>query len=187
MQLTQIDKTKIANAKQWLRGFQDECRREEWAVGIDWSRLYAAGGAFASMFQGEAPKDVDIYCADAVYADKLKKELTTKHYREIADATQYREYYDENGKMVSEWAITMKNTASFIFRNSGEPKTIKSSFDYVHTTPHYWFQSPVTIDQLYISPLAYHCAVNKVLIVNNPKSVTTQRLEKFKSRGYVVL
>jgi hypothetical protein len=184
MQLTQIDKTKIANAKQWLRGFHGECFLLEWGSKIDWSKLYVAGGAFASMLQGDVPKDVDIYCSDEKYADKLKSELTTKHYIEIADASQYREYYDENGKMVSEWAITMKNTASFIFRNSGEPKSIKSTFDFVHTTPHYEFQTSQEVDLLYISPLAYHCAVNKLLIPNNPKTVTPARIEKFKSRGY---
>ncbi len=184
MQLTPIDPDKIANAKQWLAEFQVGCIAEDWGANIDWEMLYVSGGAIASALQGEVPKDVDIYCTDAVYAQRLKNELTAKYYEHIAEATHYREYYDANGKMVTEWAITMKNKASCVFRNSGEPKVIKASFDYVHTTPHFWFRTDATTWQLYISPLAYHCAVNKILIVNNPKSVTQTRIEKFKARGY---
>jgi hypothetical protein len=185
MELTPFDNEKILTAKRWLLGFHQECWREKWGgKDFPWENFYVAGGAIASLLQGETPKDVDIYCDSDSVSKKMMQELITIHRKDIKETKEYREFYAEDGKMVSEWAVTMKNGASFIFKNAGKPSEIKKSFDYVHTTAHYQF---LTIDRepvLFISPLAYHCAVNKLLIVNNKVTMTIGRRDKFINRGY---
>ena len=184
MELTPFDNEKILDAKRWLLGFYYECMREEWGGDFRWGNFYVAGGAIASLLQGDTPKDVDIYCESDVVSKEMMQKLITTNRKDIKETKEYRDFYAEDGKMVSEWAVTMKNGASFIFKNAGKPAEIKKSFDYVHTTAHYQF---LTIDReakLFISPLAYHCAVNKLLIVNNTKRVTVGRRDKFINRGY---
>lgn len=184
MELTRFDEEKILNAKRWLLGFHNECMREDWGQHFPWKNFYVSGGAIASLLQGETPKDVDIYCDSDSVSKKIMQNLTTTHRQDIKETKEYREFYAEDGKMISEWAVTMKCGASFIFKNAGKPTQIKKDFDYIHTTAHYQF---LTIDReakLFISPLAYHCAVNKLLIVNNVKRVTVGRRDKFINRGY---
>jgi hypothetical protein len=184
MELTPFDNEKILNAKRWLLGFHSECMRENWGGDFSWKSFYVAGGAIASLLQGETPKDVDIYCDSDSVSKAVMQKLITTYRKDIKETKDYREFYAEDGKMVSEWAVTMKNGASFIFKNAGMPSEIKKSFDYVHTTAHYRFRTTDREPVLFISPLAYHCAVNKLLIVNNKLTVTVGRRDKFINRGY---
>jgi hypothetical protein len=119
MELTPFDNEKILTAKRWLLGFHQECWREKWGgKDFPWENFYVAGGAIASLLQGETPKDVDIYCDSDSVSKKMMQELITIHRKDIKETKEYREFYAEDGKMVSEWAVTMKNGASFIFKNA---------------------------------------------------------------------
>ena len=144
--------------------------------------VFLTGGAIASLLQNETPKDWDWYFTDDRSQHLIGMYLAGENQQEyIKDVDEkYKEVMGVNGKMITSNAITTVTDDSFITLIFGEPEFVKSSFDYVHTTPHY---SPAQ-DLLFISPRQYYACTHKKLIVNNPESVKTWRTEKFLSRGY---
>lgn len=150
-----------------------------WIDHIHWQHTFLSGGAIVSLFHGDTPKDWDIYFTEEpVY---VRETLINSYQSRIADVDkEYRTVMGENGKMITENAITMKGGYSFIFKHYGKPKEVKKTFDYVHCTPHY----DIWNDTLYISRHQYDACVNKTLIVNNQENVTSWRENKFKKRGY---
>lgn len=151
---------------------------------IPWDKAYIAGGAIASMIQGEEPKDYDVYFIEEPIFNimqTVRTVLITTYKDEIEDVQEhYREYMGTDGKMITENAITMKDGISFIFKSYGAPEDMKKSFDYLHCTPHYH----ITENKLYISPTAYWACVAKLLIINNPFKIEQWRTDKFLKRGY---
>lgn len=142
--------------------------------------MFLAGGSIASLLQGEDPKDWDLYFKDPKPMADLATHLNSFN-DSIADVEEkYREVYGLDGKMITNKAITMKAGYSFITMQYGSPETIKSTFDYLHTTSHY----DLLEGKLYISPAQYDACVNKKLIANNPSVLKTYRTEKFINRGY---
>lgn len=143
---------------------------------------YVSGGAIASLLLQEAPKDFDVYCREKVLASRLLSTLKP-FIDNIKDVDErYREVncWKVPGKMVTENSITMSNNMSFIAMQSGEPHQIKSTFDFLHCTPHY----DIANDKLYISRAQYDAIMSKTLVVNNPAEVTEWRMKKFIDRGW---
>lgn len=142
--------------------------------------MFLTGGAIASILQRQEPKDWDIYFTHADAMTTLALQLNS-YSNLVADVDDvYRETYGINGKMITNKAITMKSGFSFITMQYGSPEDIKSTFDYLHTTPHY----DIMRNKLYISPAQYDACVNKKLIVNNKDMIKQYRREKFIQRGY---
>lgn len=142
--------------------------------------MFLSGGAIASLIQGEEPKDWDLYFKHPTPMAQLTAHLNS-FIDDIADVDEkYREAYGLNGKMITNKATTMKNGFSFITMQHGSVESIKSTFDYLHTTSHY----DLLENKLYISPAQYDASINKKLIVNSFKNVQQWRTKKFISRGY---
>lgn len=172
----------ILSVKKKIQAMVEVMQTREWTDGyiLPWDKMYLTGGAIASLIQGEKPKDLDFYFTDEAFMLAMRAHLL-HHKQHIADVDpKYKEVLGENGKMITANAITMDDGASFITMIWGTPEQIKSTFDYVHCTPHYSLADKL----LYISPKQYTAAVNKVLIVNNESSVKEYRTTKFKERGY---
>ena len=149
---------------------------------LPWDKVYLSGGAIASLFQNEKPKDWDLYFEDDFTQSIFHNYLTSASVKEyIEDVNEkYQEYVGVDGKMITSNSITMKGGDSFIICMNGKPKDVKQKFDYVHCTPHY----DIMDMKLYISSKQYQAIENKKLIVNNQNSITTYRKNKFIERGY---
>ena len=179
----------ITSVKQKLREFHESCCDQLWGAivsGYYRNSPFISGGAIASLLQGETPNDYDYYFGIPPFSDVVK--WSEKYSDHIMDSVEYYRLQggnpdpsDTGTPLVSENAITMRNTAQIIYRLHGTPSEIKSTFDYVHCTPHY----DVVDDTLYISKQQYDCCVNKMLVINNKDRVTSHRREKFKKRGYI--
>ena len=150
---------------------------------LDHATYFVSGGCFASMLQGEIPKDFDIY----FYSEQQAKpiiNLFTKdpsYMNEVEDVNElYRDALGVDGKMITENAITLKNKLQLITKHYGTAEEIRSTFDYVHCMP---FYEPWS-DRLYISHTQYDCCVNKILRIHNTANLTTWREDKFVKRGY---
>jgi hypothetical protein len=158
--------------------FDDFKRKPYYNPELPWDKVYLSGGAIASMFQLEEPNDFDFYFENSVAMTQFQNHLM-KCELFIKDIdNNYKDSIGANGKMVTANAITMDDNNSFITMVAADPKRIKSTFDYVHCTPHY------KDGKLYISEKQFDAIVNKKLIVNNPSMVKEYRRQKFLKRGY---
>jgi len=174
----------ILDVKNRIQSFVSSCVISPWGMSlaspIDWGNVYLTGGAIASLLQGEQPKDWDFYFKDnlsmTIWKNTLLRDDIIKY---VAEA---KEYYDTliARKMITTNCITMDNGASFITMISGDSKTVRESFDYVHCTPWYDLEE----QKLYISRQMYDSIMQKKLIVNNTENCKEYRLNKFKKRGY---
>jgi hypothetical protein len=180
---TNKQSAEILTVKAHIEEHIQRMLQQPWASDyiLPWDKVFLSGGAIASLIQGEQPKDWDFYFEDGVYMTAMKNHLTNSAREHIADVDQkYLEVLGDNGKMITAFAVTMKDTSSFITMISGSPEQIKASFDYVHCTPHY----SLLDKKLYISPVQYAAAKNKVLTVNNAGMIKPYRESKFRERGY---
>ena len=177
-----IDKYNVLDAKKECQKTVALAATQPWGIHLPWNKMYIMGGFIASHLQRQKPKDVDFYFEDDDAMDKAVAILTHPDFANyIQDVDpKYRETIGRDGKMITEWAITMKTGHSFITKHWGEPKDVKITFDYVHCCAHY----EIATNQLFISEAQYVAATQKKLMVNNPLTFTNLREEKFLLRGY---
>lgn len=147
---------------------------------LPWDKVYLTGGAIASLFQLEEPKDWDFYFDDSTTMHVFESHLKQCELF-VADVNAKYGNFGVNGKMITANAITMDDGNSFITKFYGLPKHVKSEFDYLHCTPHF------RNGTLYISEKQFDAIVNKKLIVNNKHNVKQYREMKFLERGYRIV
>jgi len=153
-----------------------------WLTFAPLDQMFVTGGAIASLLQLEDPNDYDVYCKNKIDLFSFVDILTRDFKENVADINQmYREFVDQDGKMITENAITMDNKISFIRVSVGEPKDVRKTFDYTHCLPYY----DIVQNKLYISREQYGACVSKVLVVNNASMIKRYREEKFLERGYI--
>lgn len=183
MALTEAQASRIRAVKHKIVTNIHAMQNSAWAEPyiLPWDKMILTGGAIASLLQGESPKDWDFYFTDELSMTKMRDHLVLTQTQYIKDVDPaYQESVGVNGKLITANAITMKTGASFITMMYGTPKVIKSTFDFVHCTPHY----SLADGKLYISESQYDCCVNKKLVVNNASAVKQKRIDKFVARGY---
>ncbi len=165
---------------------EDKCNeisKMEWYdPRISWSDAFLAGGAIASLIQGQEPRDWDIYFKRMDAANDARRliEKSMGSFIEKYEKNYMGEDDDSEHKKVTANAITLKGGVSFISTFAGEPLEVKKTFDFVHCTPHY----DIPTNKLYISKKQYLAALKKVLIVNGKKVPLEWRRNKFIQRGY---
>lgn len=151
--------------------------------------IFISGGCIASLLQGEKVNDYDLYFKTEVVMNDIKMIYTKTSLKEqVEDVSEnYREALGEDGKLITENAITLKNGIQLITKHFGHPDKLRKTFDYVHCMPYYDFSD----DKLYISRQQYDAIINKKLIWNMtetdgafPKINGHFRELKFKKRGY---
>lgn len=180
---TDEQKKNIYSVKSVILLYFENFKAQPWYdSNLPWNKVYLSGGAIASLFQNEKPKDWDLYFEDDSTQSIFHEHLTSSSIKEyIEDVNEkYQEYLGVDGKMITSNSITMKGGDSFIICMNGKPKDVKQKFDYLHCTPHYDIMNM----KLYISHKQYQAIVNKKLIVNNKSSITKHRKIKFIERGY---
>ena len=136
-----------------------------------------SGGAIASLYHGETPKDYDLWAkfspGIATVASLLERmedfvtEDTGEHYSAMTGA-----------KYVSPNAITLKNSLQFI--TLGDYKEQRERFDFVHCKPYYDIKTGL----LFISEAQWSAIKNKKLIVNPGRTPSNSRINKFGLRGW---
>ena len=179
--MTDFSEDQILHIKKIKNEFQNKFFKSFNVLGLEYvdvkNNFFVSGGCFASLFQGEEPKDFDIYFTK-------KDNLFLVEKDNIADIDENYELETEiKGKMVTANAITLKakeNTIpiQLITKIYGEPEELRKSFDYVHCMPYFMD------GKFYISKEQYICCVSKFLKINNSNIPEFWRKQKFKERGY---
>jgi hypothetical protein len=147
---------------------------------------FLTGGAIGSLLRSEPPNDWDIYFFDAAYANTIFNlyENDPSYQKEVAVLDEkYRNIPGKDGgKLITENATTLQNGLQLIRKHYGEPKNVRTTFDFVHCMPYYDSRDR----KLYISQEQFELNVNKKLKSNNPM-FQKHREEKFLKRGWTWL
>lgn len=182
---TEIEIANIQARKLEITRHFEDMINQPWfdnGLAINWRSFYLSGGAIASLFHGEKPKDWDLYTSDPL-AMKMVNEMVIRNMDHVADVKEnYVGVFGIDGKMITANAITMKDGTSFITKSYLPADEMKKTFDYVHCTPHF----DIVDRKLYISRRQYDAIVNKKLEINNAMQCLAApwRKEKFLKRGY---
>jgi hypothetical protein len=156
---------------------------DELVAGFNGGRTnyFVSGGCIASLLQDEEPKDYDVYFRSAEILDGLKNYLTTTGRDKVAEVeSKYREVETDDGKLITENAITLNNHIQIILKHTGEPEAVRRTFDFVHCMPYYDSKDGM----LHISKVQHEAIMTKILRVNTSNAVTKHRIEKFQQRKY---
>lgn len=148
------------------------------------NRGVVSGGASASLFHGETPKDYDIYLdsMDSVikFNELLKRQDILDKIEDVNEKYSIDTLID--GKMVTSRAVTFKNKIQVITMSTIDQRR---TFDYLHCMP--WFV--LAQNKYFISRGQYDSIINKKLVIN-PAYVPTDKLlqharqSKFLNRGW---
>lgn len=136
-----------------------------------------SGGAIASLYHGETPKDYDLWSKSSSGISSVVSHLETLEDFVTEDTG---EHYSAmaGSKYVSPNAITLKNSIQFI--TLGDYKEQREKFDFVHCKPYYDIQTGM----LFISEAQWGAIKNKKLIANPNRTPAVSRIHKFKTRGW---
>lgn len=150
---------------------------------------YITGGAIGSMLRGEKVNDYDVYFSKAENAQAAKNLIVSKYQNYIKEVQNSYMELEIDGKLVTVNAVTLKNDIQLITGFYGDPKDVRSKFDFVHTMPYYLNDALDMNNILYISKLQYDCCMHKKLVVNNMESVkrNAKRIEKLRERGWTLI
>lgn len=178
--MTIVNKYRIADVKRELEKSVVYACSTLWGMNLPWDQMYIAGGCIASHLQHQKPKDIDIYFETEDAMQEAFEELL-KYKDFILDVDEkYRDVLGKDGKMITEWAVTMKTGHSFIIKKWGSPAEVKATFDFLHCTSHY----DISNNKLYISEAVYAACINKKLVVHSVANYTAAREARFMKRGY---
>ena len=136
-----------------------------------------SGGCFSSLLHGEKVNDYDLYLKDLSKTKELLELLSEYVGPAPIEEKPYAEAF-VNGKIITANAITLSNRLQYIIR--ADFKSAKVMFDYVHCMVNY----DIKEDKLWVSQDQLESIVDKKLKTNNAQSITVDREEKFKSRGW---
>jgi hypothetical protein len=140
--------------------------------------FYVTGGCFASLIQGEKPKDFDVYSRTVRHGRELKDALLMNLLPYVEDVNPAYGPTLLQGKLVTSNAITLKGGIQFIVRPDDMRGDAREFFDFEHCRPVY----SILEDKIYISELQYHLCKNKLLLKRG--NDTPDRTQKFLDRGY---
>lgn len=172
--------TEIASVKAQIQNFLRSVKMPVELIHILKNGILT-GGASASLFHGESPKDWDIYLTNQSDIDSLNK-LATETETILAMIEDINPKYGVDtlveGKLITPRATTFKNGIQVITMARADAR---ETFDFVHCMPYYSIKETT----YHISRRQYESIKSKQLI-HNPKSPqpVTYRREKFLNRGW---
>jgi hypothetical protein len=144
-----------------------------------------SGGCFASILQGEEPKDYDFWCLNIIDLPELQSHMDAYAEKDSENIkVENPAYMDQfvNGKIVTVNATTLKNGIQLI--KLSNYATAKDSFDFEHCRVSY---IPETTT-LYMSQTQYNSIRTKKLVptqtVDMSNPATQRRVAKFTGRGW---
>jgi hypothetical protein len=146
--------------------------------------MILTGGCFASLFQGESPKDWDVYLRDIDTAQSFDGMVMgdVSMMALVKDVNPaYRVATKVRSKVITENAVTFKNQLQVITNND---KTGRLTFDFIHCMPYF----DMSTQKMFISRAQYDCIKRKKLVKNpaHTRPLGEHRVEKFISRGWTI-
>lgn len=145
------------------------------------------GGAFASLWHHEEPKDWDFYFNDGNTMSNFQARVMNGDpagllLQCVKDTGPYFTQVQVDGKLVTANAVTLKCGLQMITMATA---THRKYFDFIHCMPYYDYNK----DELYISPQQLD-AIKRKQIIKNPNFKGTPkpfRVEKYLDRGWSLL
>lgn len=138
------------------------------------------GGASASLFHGDAPKDWDIYLTTQQSIDEFNNLAKREDVLALIEDINPKYGVDSlvDGKLITPRAVTFKNGVQVITMARSDAR---ETFDFIHCMPYF----DLNTKQYHISRNQYDSIKQKKL-VHNPKSPqpATYRRQKFLNRGW---
>ena len=177
-----LEQEHIEKAKRGLLSLLEQSRVYQLLLNHQFQdSMFITGGAIASLLQKEEINDIDIYFRDG-YSMNRAKDLLMKNHLLIKDIDDsYSNMVTQiPGKLVTGNAITCVDGIQLILTIFGTPKEVRYVFDFIHCMPDF----DPSNGKLYISKTQYDAIMGKKLIINNAKSYTIDRANKFIKRGY---
>lgn len=146
------------------------------------------GGAFASLWHHEEPKDWDFYFNDGntmsnFQALMLNSSPSSQLMSYVKDSGPYFKQVQIDGKLVTANAVTFK--CGLQIHSGLHPTADRKYFDFIHCMPYYDYNK----DELYISPQQLDAIKRKQIILNPNFKGTPKpfRVEKYLDRGWSLL
>jgi hypothetical protein len=161
-------------------------------------RIVLCGGAFASWFHDEEPKDIDLFIlwdkdnAEGGHSEVLDTYRGAFPWLE-QQPSKYRE--DINPNITDVWGAdkhTKSGKIQLIFTKYKTRKELVDHFDYAHAMVSYaCINGPGdprrALDlRMFISRQTYECIRDKKLVINNKDNWRQYRESKFVQRGWTV-
>ena len=145
------------------------------------------GGAFASLWHHEEPKDWDFYFNDGNTMSNFQARVMNGDpagllLQCVKDTGPYFTQVQVDGKLVTANAVTLKCGLQMITMATANHRKY---FDFIHCMPYYDYNK----DELYISPQQLD-AIKRKQIIKNPNFKGTPkpfRVEKYLDRGWSLL
>ncbi len=138
------------------------------------------GGASASLFHGDAPKDWDFYLTNQADIDEINKVIKEKEVLEVIEDINPKYGVDTivEGKLVTPRAITFKNGVQIITMSRADAR---DTFDFIHCMPYYDIQN-----RTYHISRRQFISIKTRTLMHNPKSPqpAVYRRQKFINRGW---
>lgn len=142
------------------------------------------GGAFASLWHHEEPKDWDFYFTDGNMMSDFQAKVMNGDpagllLQCVKDTGPYFTQVQVDGKLVTANAVTLKCGLQMITMATANHRKY---FDFIHCMPYYDYNK----DELYISPQQLD-AIKRKQIIKNPNFKGTPkpfRVEKYLDRGW---
>jgi hypothetical protein len=145
------------------------------------------GGAFASLWHHEEPKDWDFYFNDGNTMSNFQARVVNGDpagllLQCVKDTGPYFTQVQVDGKLVTANAVTLKCGLQMITMATA---THRKYFDFIHCMPYYDYSK----DELYISPQQLDAIKRKQIILNPNFKGTPKpfRVEKYLDRGWSLL
>jgi hypothetical protein len=145
------------------------------------------GGAFASLWHHEEPKDWDFYFNDGNTMSNFQARVMNGDpagllLQCVKDTGPYFTQVQVDGKLVTANAVTLKCGLQMITMATA---THRKNFDFVHCMPYYDYNK----DELRISPQQLDSIKRKQIVLNPYFTGTPKpfRVEKYLDRGWSLL
>lgn len=169
---------KILSMKSYFNIIHKEHMKGNEGFFIAYKESYVyAGGAFASQWWHEQPKDIDFFILDNPSATLWFETFLIKAGSHAPTVTVHDIRYMKN-KHIKKVATDHLTKIQYIFTDYKTREELMASFDYAHTKVSYYK------DDLYITKATYDSIRDKKLVVTNQENWYPQREEKFLKRGW---
>jgi hypothetical protein len=145
-----------------------------------------SGGCISSLFHDEPVNDIDLYAKTNAgllivkeYIINCSKNIKNSETYKLDDDGVTHIKVSTNTPLITPNAVTLTNDVQFIYIDTWEK--CKTSFDYLHCTPHY----DLSTQKLFMSEAQYDCIVGKHLVERIPQVlIKHHRYTKYYSRGW---
>jgi hypothetical protein len=139
------------------------------------SKCFIAGGSIASLFNGENPRDYDIFASDSRTAEVFRNYFLGIPARERLAAVKAANLFEIGAHGI----FFPDSRIHFVTSYFGSPFQVIGNFDFIHTEGFY-------LDGLAVGDYTKKCIESRQLVYTNSKNPigSFMRLFKFVERGW---